>query len=111
MENVQHNNCIALKELRLLIETKQQQVKILDVRNKEEYEESHIPGAINITVLEIELASKLFDKNDFVITACGKGGGRSTLAAEKLQELGFKNTTWLCGGTFGWIEQFNSISH
>lgn len=104
MESVQPNNCIALKELKHLIETKQQQVKILDVRSKEEYEESHIPGAINIAILEIELASKLFDKSDFVITACGKGGGRSTQAAEKLQELGFKNSTWLCGGTFGWLE-------
>ncbi|MBS1645815.1 MAG: rhodanese-like domain-containing protein [Bacteroidetes bacterium] len=104
MESVQPNNCIALKELKHLIETKQQQVKILDVRSKEEYEESHIPGAINIAILEIELASKLFDKSDFVITACGKGGGRSTQAAEKLQEFGFKYATWLCGGTFGWFE-------
>lgn len=105
MENVlPNNNCIALKELKHLIETKQQQVKILDVRSKEEYEESHIPGAINMVILEIELAIKLFDKNDFVITACGKGGGRSTQTAEKLQELGFKNATWLCGGTFGWLE-------
>ena len=104
MESVQLNNCIALKELKHLIETKQQQVKILDVRSKEEYEKSHIPGAINIAILEIELANKLFDKNDFLITACGKGGGRSTQAAEKLQELGFKNATWLCSGTIGWLE-------
>lgn len=104
MESVQPNNCIALKELKHLIETRQQQVKILDVRSKEEYEESHIPGAINISILDIELASTLFDKSDFVITACGKGGGRSTQAAEKLHELGFKNSTWLCGGTFGWFE-------
>ncbi|MGE0568045.1 MAG: rhodanese-like domain-containing protein [Bacteroidia bacterium] len=104
MKNVQPGNCIALDELKQLIEAKQQQVKIIDVRSKEEYDESHIPGAINIVILEMELANKLFDKNDFVITACSKGGGRSTQAAEKLQELGFKNSTWLCGGTFGWIE-------
>lgn len=105
MVNAQpNNNCLELKELKHLIETKQQQVKVLDVRSREEYEMSHIPGAINIAVLEIELADKLFDKNDFIITACGKGGGRSTQAAEKLQELGFKNAAWLCGGTFGWIE-------
>ncbi len=104
MENVQHKNCIALNELKHLIKNIPQQVKILDVRSKEEYDESHIPGAINITLLDIELANRLFDKSDSVITACGKGGGRSTQAAEKLQELGFKNATWLCGGTFGWLE-------
>ena len=104
MENVQINNCIALKELKQLIETEKQNLKIIDVRSREEYDESHIPGSINIALLEIESTNKLFDKSDFIITACGKGGGRSTQAAEKLQELGFKNSNWLCGGTFGWIE-------
>ena len=104
MENVQTNNCIALKALKQLIENEKQNVKIIDVRSREEYDESHIPGAINIALLEIKSASKLFDKSDFIITACGKGGGRSTQAAEKLRELGFKNSNWLCGGTFGWIE-------
>ena len=104
MENVHPKNCIALNELKHLIESRPQQVKILDVRSKEEYDKSHIQGAINIALLEIELANRLFDKSDFIITACGKGGGQSTQAAEKLQELGFKNSTWLCDGTFGWIE-------
>ena len=104
MENVLINNCIALKELKQLIENEKQNIKIIDVRSREEYDESHIPGAINIALLEIESANKLFDKSDSIITACGKGGGRSTQAAEKLQELGFKNSNWLCGGTFGWIE-------
>lgn len=102
MENLKSNTCITLKELKQLIKTKQLQVKILDVRNKEEYDEYHIPGTINIAILEIEMASKLFDKNDFIITVCGKGGGRSAQAAEKLLELGFKKSTWLCGGTFVW---------
>lgn len=104
MENPQPSNCITLDELQKLITNKTLQVKIIDVRSKEEYNESHIPGAINIAILDIELANNLFDKTDFIITACGKGGGRSTQSAEKLQELGFKNATWLCGGTFGWIQ-------
>lgn len=104
MENILPNKCIEQEELKQLIATKQQHVKIIDVRTKEEYQERHIPGAIHITILEIEIADKLFDKSDVIITACGKGGGRSTQAAERLFELGFKNTTWLCGGTFGWFE-------
>lgn len=102
MENAQANDCIALNELKQLIENEKQNVKIIDVRNRDEYDASHIPGAINIALLEIESANRLFDKNDFIITACGKGGGRSTQAAEKLKELGFKNSNWLCGGTVGW---------
>lgn len=105
MENLHPGNCIAPEELKQLIKEKKQQVKIIDVRNKEEYDDNHIPGAINIAVSDIEAASTLLDKSDYVIAVCGKGGGRSTQAAEKLQELGFKNSTWLCGGTFGWIEK------
>ena len=104
MEHAQITGCISREELKQLISTKQQLVKIIDVRGKEDYDNYHIPGAINIAILEIELASQLFDKNDFVITTCGKGGGRSAQAAEKLHQLGFKNVNWLCGGTIGWNE-------
>lgn len=102
MQNVQANNCIAINDVKQLIINAKQKVKIIDVRTRDEYDESHIPGAINISVSNIELAVALFDRQDFIITACGKGGGRSTEAAEKLKDIGFKNTHWLCGGTFGW---------
>jgi rhodanese-related sulfurtransferase len=104
MENVQINNCMALNELKQLITDKKQQVKIIDVRSREEYDEQHIPGAINIEISQLELANYLFDKTDFIITACGKGGGRSTDASVTLNKSGFTNCTWLCGGTFGWYE-------
>lgn len=103
MQNVQINDCITINDLKKLIINEQQKVKIIDVRSRNEYDESHIPGAINISVLNIELAINLFDKEDFILTACGKGGGRSAEAAEKLKVLGFKNTHWLCGGTLGWM--------
>jgi len=45
----------------------------------------------------------LFDKVAVLVTACGKGGGRSTQASNLLKELGFENTYWLCGGTQGWV--------
>ncbi len=102
MENVQPNNCITLNELKQLLEIEKQQVKIIDVRSRDEFIEMHIPGAINIEHTQIDLAKQLFDKNDIVITACGKGGGRSTEASAKLKTLGFTRVYWLCGGTFGW---------
>lgn len=104
MADVQIVNCIALEKLKQLIADKKQEVKIIDVRNRDEFDQQHIPGAMNISISELELANKLFDKADIIVTACGKGGGRSTLAAEKLKEMGFENSNWLCGGTFGWYE-------
>lgn len=105
MLDVQNKECITPNELMQLMSNKSKLVKIIDVRNMEEYNASHIPWAINIELLEIDLANKIFDKEDLVITVCGKGGGRSAQASEKLKELGFKNSAWLCGGTFGWQEK------
>lgn len=102
MNNHANNNCLALDELKQLILNKKQEVKIIDVRNSDEYRQQHIPGAINISVTDIAIAEKLFDKTDYLITACGKGGGRSAEAVEKLQLLGFNKAIWLCGGTYGW---------
>lgn len=104
MENVPPHNCIERAELKQLIAEKKRDVKIVDVRNREEYEVSHIPGAIHIALPILELAGLLFDKGDHIITVCGKGGGRSAEAAKRLQNIGFKNANWLCGGTFAWIE-------
>jgi rhodanese-related sulfurtransferase len=113
MEKLEVSNCIAQEELKRLIKNKKHQLKIIDVRTKTEYDKLHIPGSINIEISEIELINKLFDKNDLVITVCGKGGGRSMAAAEKLQEFGFIEAIWLCGGTFGWKsnhDKKNSLS-
>lgn len=104
MELVSFKNCLPLAELKQFVILHKQKVKIIDVRSKEEFNERHIPGAIHIELSQIDTAKQLFDKDDIVVTACGKGGGRSTDASERLKELGFKNAYWLCGGTFGWFE-------
>jgi len=102
MENASLRNCLTLSELKQFIVLKKQLVKIIDVRSKEEFEEKHNPGAMHIELSQIDLARDLFDQNDILVTACGKGGGRSADASDKLKEFGFKNAYWLCGGTFGW---------
>lgn len=104
MEHVLFKNCLSLVELKQFIISKNQLVKIIDVRSREEFRERHIPGAINIELSQIDTAKQLFDKDDIIVTACGKGGGRSTDASEKLKGFGFKNAYWLCGGTLGWEE-------
>lgn len=75
------------------------------MRTPEEYATSHIPNAINIPIHELEKRSKEFDSNAIIITACGKGGGRSAKAAGFLKEIGFNRSFFLCGGTFGWLEK------
>lgn len=104
MENVIPENCITLEELKQLIADKKE-IRIIDVRTKQEYEMLQITGAVNVEISEITEISNSFSKTDLIITSCGKGGGRSAKAAKILIELGFINTKWLEGGTYDWYEQ------
>ncbi|MFM6949353.1 MAG: rhodanese-like domain-containing protein [Aquirufa sp.] len=76
---------------------------MIDVRDKTEYEEAHIPEAIHIQLSQLKEAEKKLDKSYFYVTACGKGGGRSAEAAKILKEMGLR-AKWLCGGTKKWLE-------
>ena len=60
---------------------------IVDVRTKEEYEESHIKGSINIPYDEINENIKL-DKSKTIMVYC-KSGTRSNIAYNTLISLGY----------------------
>lgn len=76
---------------------------IVDVRDKEEFDEEHIPKALNLSrgTIELDIEEKVPDPNAVVILHCG-GGGRSALAAESLQKMGYKNVRSLAGGLKAW---------
>ena len=75
---------------------------ILDVRAQEEYDESHIPGAILIPHTEIEARAEevLTDKDQLILVYC-RSGRRSKIAAEALVELGYTNIKEF-GGIIDW---------
>lgn len=60
---------------------------ILDVRTKEEYEESHILNSENIPYDQIDETISL-DKNKVIFVYC-KTGNRSKIAYEKLKNMGY----------------------
>ncbi|MEY2601128.1 MAG: hypothetical protein QOJ36_447, partial [Verrucomicrobiota bacterium] len=76
---------------------------IVDVREKDEWEESHIPDAVHMSrgMIELEVEDKFPDRNMTIICHCG-GGGRSALAAESLQKMGYKNVRSMAGGFKAW---------
>ena len=65
---------------------------LLDVRRDDEFEEGHIPGAINIPNESIgtEEIAELLDKNQTIYVYC-RSGNRSKQASQKLVELGYTN--------------------
>jgi rhodanese-related sulfurtransferase len=76
---------------------------IVDVREKDEWDEEHIPHAIHLSrgTIELDIEEKIPDPNTTIICHCG-GGGRSALAAESLQKMGYKNVRSMAGGLKAW---------
>ncbi len=63
---------------------------LLDVRRDDEFEEGHIPGAINIPNESIgtEEIAELPDKNQTIYVYC-RSGNRNKQASQKLVDLGY----------------------
>jgi len=76
---------------------------IIDVRDKDEWDEGRIPGATHMSrgTIEFDVEEKVPDSNTMIICHCG-GGGRSALAAESLQKMGYKNVRSMAGGLRAW---------
>ena len=76
---------------------------IVDVREKDEWDEEHIADAIHLSrgTIELDIEEEVPDLNALIICHCG-GGGRSALAAESLQKMGYRNVRSLAGGFKAW---------
>ena len=76
---------------------------IVDVREKDEWDEERIPNATHLSrgTIELEIEEKVPNRNAIIICHCG-GGGRSALAAESLQKMGYKNVRSMAGGLKAW---------
>ena len=92
-----YNNEISYIELKRLLQN--DKVYLIDVRSKQEYNEGHLPNAINIPVYEIENNIEQFvdDKESIVILYC-QVGNRSKKALLKLMNKGYTNVYNLKGG-------------
>jgi phage shock protein E len=91
---------ISSSELKELIDKKNNEFLLIDVRTGEEYKNGHIPTAINIPYTEIEERIKNTPKNKLIIVYC-RTGRRSEIARKKLLELGYTNVINF-GGIGSW---------
>lgn len=73
--------------------------RLIDVREESEFAAGHIKGAEHIGkgVIERDIEQKHPDKNEPLYLYCG-GGSRSALAADNLQQLGYRNVVNVDGG-------------
>ena len=75
----------------------------VDVRERDEWDEGHIPGALHVPRghLESRVEQVVPDRARRVVVYCA-GGNRSAFAAKTLEELGYEDVRSLAGGFTDW---------
>jgi sulfur-carrier protein adenylyltransferase/sulfurtransferase len=76
---------------------------IVDVRERDEWDEGHLPGAVHVPRghLESRIEATVPDKSSPVLVYCA-AGNRSAFAAKTLEELGYEQVLSLAGGFTEW---------
>ena len=82
---------ISQEEAKEMMDTRD--VVILDVREQDEYDSGHIPGAVLLPVGAIDegTAAEVIPGKDSVVLVYCRSGNRSKTASSKLADLGYTN--------------------
>ena len=82
---------ISQEEAKEMMDT--QDVIILDVREQDEYDSGHIPGAVLLPVgtIDEETAAEVIPEKDSTVLVYCRSGNRSKTASSALAELGYTN--------------------
>ncbi|MCK5511681.1 MAG: hypothetical protein KAI96_02670 [Thermodesulfovibrionia bacterium] len=86
---------------KLLDDEKKADVELIDVREPQEYEEGHLPGALLIPMSELPNRLEELDPSKTVVTYC-RAGIRSRSAASFMKGQGFNNVYSIKGGINAW---------
>ena len=80
-----------------------QDIVLVDVREKHEWNEGYIPGAVHVPrgYLELQIEEAVPDKSKTVVLYCA-GGVRSLIAGSTLQQMGYKDVISMSGGYGQW---------
>jgi rhodanese-related sulfurtransferase len=77
---------------------------LVDVREDREWQQGHAQGAQHLGrgVIERDIVGQIPDKDAPLVLYCG-GGFRSAMAADNLQQMGYRNVWSLAGGWKAWL--------
>ena len=97
---------IAMEEVNSRVAAGANDIIVLDVREKEQFDAGHIPGAKHLSrgQLELRVNEAFPDPTVRIVTYC-EVGKISTLAAATLRRMGFTRVLALDGGMKAWREQ------
>ena len=96
---------VSVQDVKQMIENQEDMV-LVDVREKDEYANGYIDGAVYVGrgMLEFSIENHVPNKQKKVVLYCARGN-RSALAGQTLQTLGYANVYSMAGGFLGWKDQ------
>lgn len=98
-----------VKEVQVAQVKQMKEVLLLDAREMNEYQVSHIKGARQVGYDKFEVTQlNNIPKSKSIVVYCSVGY-RSENVAEKLVKAGFTNVSNLYGGIFEWVNQGNEV--
>ncbi len=109
LQSLYKNTVPLIRSESLVTKISKQNVVILDTRSAEEFQVSHISGALFLDYDSFKPDNiKNIDKNSKIIVYCSVGY-RSERIGERLLKLGFSDVSNLYGGIFDWINDGNPV--
>lgn len=96
---------MSLAELSTCLKSRSSDLIVLDVRERDAFEEGHVPGARLLPrgQLELRVNQELTDPTRRILVYC-EFGRISTLATATLRQMGFRGAVALDGGMKAWRE-------
>ncbi|MBQ9406049.1 MAG: rhodanese-like domain-containing protein [Desulfovibrio sp.] len=94
---------VNLAEAFQAMQTADSDFHIVDVRSRQEYEQGHVPGAINMDVADpnFPLMLQELPKNASVVVYC-RSGRRSAVAVRIMESLGYIRILHMKDGWLAW---------
>ena len=111
-------NCQTTKKNGNLLSPEQLQTKLsnndsgqlIDVRTPQEYEEGHLPNAVNIDISSADFISEIGKlKRDKPVYVYCRSGKRSAKSAIQFEKAGFTEIYDLEGGILNWTKENHKI--
>jgi adenylyltransferase/sulfurtransferase len=102
-----HPNEVPVQEMKRALEDPSLGVKVLDVRDPDEYQIAHVAGVPQIPLGSLPQRFTELDANQTYYIHC-KSGKRSMKAVEFLKERGFKYVKSVRGGITAWSDEIDS---
>ena len=101
--SLSHIKQVTVQELKELRASKEMELQVIDVRRAGEYEDAHVPDAVNLALCDLRENVEKVSTDRPTAVIC-RSGYRSSIASGILERAGVKEIYNVTGGTSAWID-------